>query len=1184
MLRKRAVAVALTALLSPITFGLGLGTLKTSSALNEPFDARIDIVGATAQDFDALTVKLADSRQFERAGVARTAALLNLRFDVVTADSGGDFIRISSKDPVREPFLNFLLEINWANGRMVREYTVLLDPPLYDRNRQKPLFAAPVAAPAPAATAPTAPAAPAAGPATPGAAPSMTAGGEIGPVEANDTAWGLALAHRPDSSVSVQQMMLALLRTNPDAFVNQNVNQLRRGAVLKLPTQAELAALSQAEAVAEIHRQHQLWQEYRQGAAGQAVARPEGAPEAAAPSGTPETPAPADDARLELAAPEGGERPGTPGGVAGDGLDEALAAEDRDARAQENSELQAKLAEADQIIDLLQRQVQIKDEELAALQARVGGEPAQAEAPTPAAPEGAAGQRLDDALDEALDAPLDDTPAAGATDDVAEAPEPPAPPAAEDVTEAPASPAVTVPPVAEKPAEKPVKKPAKKPEVAVAPPPVAPPAETGWRAALDGMLPEHLRSAIPGGGLSVLGIAATLLALLFFGVVKAVAGRGEKAITPTSRPAATATAAAATASAATSAPTAGADDLLATREDLTPFDPGKPDPEQFQRTMEATAEQLSAAPEEDPLEEVNVYLAYERFDQAEELVRKVIAKYPDEHKYKLRLLEIYYSAGNKPAYEQAARELQDAVGTSSPLWESAVAMWSEMSPERALFAPGAVAEDTGGRDASAFVDITGDTAGGATMSMPPGGDDMLSSTAVGLTNNYTQTAATLDFDLGDTLATAGEAGQMLDLTSSEADDAGVIDLTATTDESVLADMNDMLDITTGGAAAAGLATAQDDVFDISGEDLAAAAPDAGEPLDLLDVTKTGGIGLEPGEALMDVTSPRGGTTPPDSAEAATINAVADALAQEFDISDTVAPAFQPKALTEEAPPAGETDDFSLDFDIEGLALDAETVVQPRPDSPTKDEQTALEDFDLTLDTDLDPTAIGGAATDLDIALGDSPVLDFDLAEPEAPTASAESEVEFDLALQDTTDFENLAIDDTLELPKSSAARAGMRPVDAASESLEDLTRSMEASIAGLDLDDDKDTDDGLDLALDSGDSGLDLEFGLDDIGAELGQDLGQDLDDLNELDTLALDPGELHRAADAITDRTVAIPRDPDTEFQSAFDETDTKLNLAKAYIELGDADGARAILKEVAADGSGDQQAEAQRLLSQLA
>ncbi|MGH8595384.1 MAG: type IV pilus assembly protein FimV, partial [Gammaproteobacteria bacterium] len=192
MLRNRAVGFAVALVfLTPVAFGLGLGTLKTKSALNEPFDARIEIFSASLQDFDTLTVKLADDVQFDRAGVDRGAVLLNLRFEVVSSEAGADYVRITTKDPVREPFLNFLLELNWANGRLVREYTVLLDPPLYDRNRQ-PVTSATHLAPTPAppvATAPTGTT----------SQPSYAGGTTIGPVQANDTAWRLALAHRPDA-------------------------------------------------------------------------------------------------------------------------------------------------------------------------------------------------------------------------------------------------------------------------------------------------------------------------------------------------------------------------------------------------------------------------------------------------------------------------------------------------------------------------------------------------------------------------------------------------------------------------------------------------------------------------------------------------------------------------------------------------------------------------------------------------------------------------------------------------------------------------------------------------------------------------------------------------------------------------------------------------------------------------
>ena len=1147
MLRKRAVAVALAALLSPIAFGLGLGTVKTSSALNEPFDARIEIVGATLQDFDALTVKLADTGQFDRAGVARDAVLLNLRFEVVSAEAGADYVRITTKDPVREPFLNFLLELDWANGRMVREYTVLLDPPLYDRNRQKPLVTVPTLAPQrPSAQAPLPQAPfPAPAPSIPAqsstqaatsAAPSID--GTIGAVQANDTAWGIALAHRPDRSISVQQMMLALLRANPAAFINENVNQLRRGAILRMPSPEEMDSLAQRDAVGEIQRQHQRWQEDRQGAANAAVDAPIGAPDT-----TPSTETesvmggdkpPADDARLELAAPEDGEVAKIPGGS----LDEALAKEDLDARAHENTDLQAKLAEADQIIDLLQRQVQIKDEELAALQARLGATSEQ-----PALGGSAAG---------AEDAPI--SPSQTAAEKPVVAPQPPVESEVETSEVIPVMPptesVAATPPIAEQ----------TPPETAEAAPP--PPAAgatipqdpstqvTGWQATLNNLVPAHVRAAVPGGALTVLGIAATLVLLLLIGISRALAGRRENAIVSTKTAAALATVAPSVA-----APTVAAD-MLATREDLTQFEGPKADSEQFLRTMESSAEQLRAAPEEDPLEEVNVYLAYERFDQAEELVTKVIAKYPYEYKYRLRLLEIYYSANNKQAYEEAARELHAAVGDANPLWESALAMWSEMSPERALFAPGADIEVGSSSDsgtASAFVDITGDdTVGGSTMSMPAGGDDVLSSTQVGLSNDYVGTS-TLDFDLGDGLPAETRPSPVLDLdiTAGEQElDAGFIDLTATTENVAL---DQMLDLTAGMEPGDG--GPDHEVFDIAGEE-SLHATSAADSLDLLDVTKTGLVALDSGEAPLDVTSPRSAAQP-DRAEAATINAVADDMSLEFDISDTVAP---PAVGANVAQAATELDDLGLDFNIEGLAGEA----------PVAQNDAGLDHFDLTLDSDLESAMSEAAGADLELSLQDGMALDFDLGEPTSALPSVDSEVEFDLALQDTTDFENLLIDDTLELPKSNATRSGMRSVDAPSESLEDLTRSMEASIAGLDLDD-GDGDNILDLALEPGGSdGLDLDFGLDDIG------------ELDELDTLALDPAALRRAAGA-TDKTVALGHDQDNEYQIALNETDTKLNLAKAYIELGDGEGARAILNEVVANGAQEQQDEARKLLAQL-
>ena len=195
----------------------------------------------------------------------------------------------------------------------------------------------------------------------------------------------------------------------------------------------------------------------------------------------------------------------------------------------------------------------------------------------------------------------------------------------------------------------------------------------------------------------------------------------------------------------------------------------------------------------DPLEEVNVYLAYERFDQAEELVKRVIQQYPHRHDYKLRLLEVYYSANNLQAYEGAARELREAVGEDDPLWGSALAMWREMSPERDLFAAGAVSEAVAA-PASAFVDITGDTEGQAI------GEDTFSQLA------GVETAdAGLDFDIASGTESTSE----------------IVDLTAG-----MAEVDEMIDLTGGSASDAAKAESWRTTLDITGENqqLAPATP------------------------------------------------------------------------------------------------------------------------------------------------------------------------------------------------------------------------------------------------------------------------------------------------------------------------------------------------------------------------
>ncbi len=1198
MLRNRAVALFLSCTASSLAFALGLGSLESDSSLNEPFSGRIDILGAAPEDFDTLTVTLADAEQFARAGIERNPALFGLRFAIDDSVPGEDFIRVTSKDPIREPYLNFLVELNWANGRLVREYTVLLDPPLYDPDRRRAVFAPAPAAPATAAAPAPAPAAiPATPPAAPPAAalPAATggyaAGREIGPVVATDTLWSIASAARPHDGITVQQMMLALLRANPGAFGEDNVNLLRRGAVLRLPAQEELTAMDARAAYAEVQRHNQLWERYR----GQVAAEPETQPVGAA---APSTAFDLDDldedsARLELVAPGDAEGGSTPG-RAGEGGGAELLREEVEARAQQAAELESKLVEAEGIIDLLQRQVNIKDEELAALQARLAelgvaqdelGLEERAEALADDAREALA--ELDEAVPEVPDVDPGMTLDDAFGDDLLDE-EPVVEEAAPEADTAPAEPAAAAAP-AEKAAEPAPAKPEPAPKKAAPKQPE--------RAFPANLVPEHIAALVPGGSLTILGAGALLVLGIIIGLVTSVMRRrGGKAETPAAAApaAAAATMPPAEEEDASEAPTeVGASDVT---EEPTSFDPNATveseadeTPEEFLRTQTDVAPPPAAEQEEDPLEEVNVYLAYERFDQAEELVKRVIAEHPDRHEYKLRLLEVYYSSNDRAAYENAARDLLDAVGEDDPLWSSALAMWAEMSPERALFAEGvdeaaASAADTG----PAFVDITAEgeaeSPAESTLVQAPGDDDdnALDFDLTGTGEDEGAASADAADDMFDITAAADD--EVLDLTAG--DDADVLDLTAAADDDDVLDLtaaadDDVLDLTAGDEGEAADAAfdlsgtpdsaADEDVLDITG------GGDSGETLklegdgaagvhdldsledthdpanDLLDVTSSGKAGDFDDDNLLDL----GGSLAGDGAEAL-----------DFDISDTVAPVTGSDDETgdDEASfdiTGGEDDTDLLDFDIGGFD-EEESAGDPAFDT----ESTAELGAGGTADTSLDISDDLGEAGELDLELtrgmdevttrldvtenegddggleitmstpgGDAPDGELSLQGDELDELSLGGDDEFDLSLENTSDMDSIAAEETMEIP------AG-----------------------GLNLATGED---------DLGDFELDLPLpGEDETGGSSGDDGHTDTVELAGGDALEIDPDE---------HSTVVLPKGADVERQSSIDEADTKLNLAKAYIELGDNEGARSILAEVVSDGSDAQKAEAQGLLDQM-
>ncbi|MGH8611247.1 MAG: type IV pilus assembly protein FimV [Gammaproteobacteria bacterium] len=235
---RLACAAGLLLSLPATVMALWLGPLQTNSSLNEPFEGKIFLVDAKVEELDLLEFPL---------------VLSDFRFELVQPKTGGDYVRIWSKQPVREPVLDFLLEINWWNGRPIREFTVLMDPPRYEATR----------APSPPraiSNRSTGSRAPTASKAT---AREERVPNVYGPTRAGDTLWRLALDTRPPIA-NVQQMMIALLKTNPGAFVDDNINRLKQGQILRIPDAAAISSVTPSEGLAAVRRQNALWEEYRQ--------------------------------------------------------------------------------------------------------------------------------------------------------------------------------------------------------------------------------------------------------------------------------------------------------------------------------------------------------------------------------------------------------------------------------------------------------------------------------------------------------------------------------------------------------------------------------------------------------------------------------------------------------------------------------------------------------------------------------------------------------------------------------------------------------------------------------------------------------------------------------------------------------------------------------------------------------
>lgn len=358
MFKKQALAFLAALTLVGGAQALGLGDIELNSNLNEPLDARIELLEPSDLSANEILPTLASRLAFEQAGIERDFFLSNIRFDVQPAANGGLVIQLSTSQAVREPFLNFLVEVNWPGGRLLKEYTLLLDPPLFDTGAQSQApSVAPARTPRPSVSQPSAPAA------------------RQYRVARNDTLWEIALRVNAGAGYMPQQVMLAIQDLNPDAFINNNINRLKAGAVLTLPNRAQIAARSRQLAINEVGQQNVqigLSENGRQPTQVQLSATE--STNSALPQGEAERDP---DGYLEVTTDDD-----TDGSSAGGDLSNqadverlenelAIAGELNDQFERENQAMEARLAELEEQLAIMQRMLNLQGGDTAALQAEL---------------------------------------------------------------------------------------------------------------------------------------------------------------------------------------------------------------------------------------------------------------------------------------------------------------------------------------------------------------------------------------------------------------------------------------------------------------------------------------------------------------------------------------------------------------------------------------------------------------------------------------------------------------------------------------------------------------------------------------------------------------------------------------------------------------------------------------------
>jgi pilus assembly protein FimV len=1091
-------------LVSTSAWGLALGDIELKSNLNQPFLAEISVEGANSADVTGLTVQLAARSAFERLGLDYPDYLDGFRLQTEIRTDGTSVVVVTSTASVTEPFVTILVEAVWARGRLLREYTVFLDPPTFVSTAPVP---APVQAPGTTTESrttgtvirqPTAPAAPAE---TPPSGQPFDAPGDSYRVQRNDTLYRIADRYRPDQSVSVNQMMMAIYEANPNAFMGRNINLLRAGSILRIPDRAAVAALTPAEANAEVSRQYAEW---RSGAASVAPSEPV--------------------ARLELRPPSADTTPGV-GGQPVTGDAEVV---------QENEALRDELAEVRDELTDTQRLLELRDQEMAQLQQRLR------ELESASEDVGAPVAEIDESVEPAQ--PVEPEPAAQTV-------------------------APTPPPAMQRPAQQ------------------------AGDESLFGKLVGLLTSPI---FLILLGVAVIVAALL--AVVRRrraaaaedvaepwdsvsgsafedssstgqtiaelpMRGRSEESILVEEGPAPEDTGSLEMPKAELDKELTGSfeiPDLETTAAttgsfELPAFEPGEEPEMPRQAGSEAkagasTIDELSDTMMErlgddqgDPIGEADFHMAYGLYDQAADVVRSALKRAPDRRDLLAKLAEIYFVWGNKDQFVVSAKRLFDSREEGpDPDWDKILIMGKQIAPEEPIF--------SGGLQSTA--DKAVDLALEATAVAPPVDLSLAEEDQDGV-----------DLDFGDALETGGDTRETpaLSRTGADIDDAPGLTEDEGLDFDFSGDTQESPTLETPATESPTVETPTIESMSLDAQTMETPTletPELAAGDDLRDTV----------EQIFDI-----GEDAEDERSSETAEIELDDLGLDVSLDDSFlgpldATGESRALLVDEDLTAGDSGestgirkvdfDFSVaDDEVQSELSDTDTLAATDLAEP----DTIIGDEDATMLASALPESGASGSIDLDTAepskLGDTSSIDLDLGDliDEAERADAGDTVEQPAVdREDSAEREATGI---FEQPESTGIFE--QPDSTGIFENTELTGTFETA-----------------------------EESPESTGIFENPESTGVLERPEDTAVLDLDVGDELRGVDDDPTATEVLPSEdytmPEVEAVT-MSEIGTKLDLARAYMDMGDPDGARSILEEVLDEGDAGQRADAERLMQSL-